>query len=139
MLSAELTASACLSAPQVVECLSELLRPGRYWTDDARDALFSVLVAMLLDPHMEHIMMTSRATSCLARLLQSYERTVWSRDMDTGKVGPAQPPPLPAAAGDWMRVRGTFTAVYRELGHKTATVSFTCIFEQSFGVVVSTI
>ena len=75
---------------QLVGCLTELLRPGRRWADDARDTLFSVLVAMLADSYMEHIMMTWRVTACLDRLLQSYDRSVWTAS-DSSKVSPVLP------------------------------------------------
>lgn len=71
---------------QVVGCLSELLQAGRGWTDAARDTLFSVLVAMLIDPYMERILMTSHVTICLDRLLQSYHRTTWSDGSDNCKA-----------------------------------------------------
>ena len=70
-------------------CVTELLQAGRRWTDAARDTLFSVLVAMLVDPHMEHIMMTSRVTLCLDRLLQSYDSAVWCSGSDCSKVSTA--------------------------------------------------
>ena len=73
----------------MVGCLTELLRPGRRWTEPARDTLFSVLVAMLIDPYMESILLSAQMTVCLDRLLQGYERSVWGSGSDSGKVSPA--------------------------------------------------